>query len=103
MRGARRQDHRTGSGAHVAPCGDSSREGFALGGIDLADVRELLVAGGQRVDRGDGLVVEHLVEAGVASDAGDVGTDGQGDGSCGHAAAKFLDGERAEEMLGVGQ
>jgi methyltransferase of ATP-grasp peptide maturase system len=50
-------------------------EGFAFGGIDLADVGQLFLAGGQRVYRGDKLVVEHLVEGGVARDAGDAGED----------------------------
>jgi hypothetical protein len=50
-------------------------ECFALGGIDLADVGQLLLAGGQWVDRGDFLVVEHFVEVGVAGDAGDAGED----------------------------
>lgn len=50
-------------------------ERFAFGRVDLADVGKLVVAGGGRVDRGDPLMVEHLLERGVAGDLGDAGQD----------------------------
>ncbi len=36
---------------------------------DLTDVRELLVAGGQRVDRGEFLAGEHVVDIGAAGES----------------------------------
>jgi hypothetical protein len=46
-------------------------EGLAFRGIDLPDVRQLLVAIGQRVDRADLLMIEHLVEGRVTGDTRD--------------------------------
>lgn len=56
------------------PDGDDA-EGFAFGWVDLADVGELFLAGGQWVDRGDRFPVEHLIEVAVAGDTCDAGKD----------------------------
>jgi len=46
-------------------------QSLALGRIDLADVGQLLFAGGGRIHAGHRLVIEHLPEAAVPDDAGD--------------------------------